>query len=70
MNIAVVALKLFIYANLDNPDKGLNNVQIHDLYNHVMDKFAKILQTEILLNLINFMKASIQAGYWLCVALG
>jgi hypothetical protein len=54
VNIGAAALDPFVYAELDDPDEGLNDTSIRDLYDHVMDRFAKISQTEIDENLVRF----------------
>ena len=56
VNIGSAALEPFVYAELDDPDEGLDDVNISDLYDHVMDRFAKISQTEIDDNLAEFNK--------------
>ena len=43
-----------VYAKLDDPDEGLNDISIRDLYDHVIDCFAKISQCEIDTNLASF----------------
>ena len=54
VNIGAVALEPFVYAELDDPDEGLNDTTIRLLYDHVMDRFAHISQTEIDANLAEF----------------
>jgi hypothetical protein len=54
VNIGAAALEPFVYAELDDPDEGLDDVQIRDLYDHIMERFAKISQTEIDENLLEF----------------
>lgn len=54
VNIGAAALEPFIYAELDDPDEGLDDVEIGDLYTHIMDRFATISQTEIDANLKEF----------------
>ena len=54
VNIGAAALEPFIYAELDGPDEGLDDVEIGDLYTHIMDCFATISQTEIDANLKEF----------------
>lgn len=44
----------FIYAELDDPDEGLTNVDIRAFIAHIIDRFATISQTEIDDNLIKF----------------
>ena len=56
VNIGAQALEQFVYAELDDPDEGLNGVDIMDLYNHVMDRFATISQMEIDANMAEFME--------------
>lgn len=54
VNIGAAAFDKFVYAELDDPDEGLNDVEIRDLYDHVMDRFASISQQEIDENLASF----------------
>ena len=54
VNIGAAALEPFVYAELDDPDEGLNGVEIITLYDHIMDRFATISQTEIDSNLVEF----------------
>jgi hypothetical protein len=56
VNIGAAALEPFAYAELDEPDEGLDDVDIRALYDHVMDRFAKISQVEIDDNLAEFNK--------------
>ena len=56
VNIGAQALEQFVYAELDDPDEGLNGVEIMILYNHVMDRFASISQLEIDSNMTEFME--------------
>ena len=56
VNIGSAALEPFVYAELDEPDEGLDDVDIRSLYDHVMDRFANISQTEIDDNLAEFNK--------------
>ena len=37
VNIGAAALKEWVIAELDNPDKGINGVDIRTLYEHVME---------------------------------
>ena len=48
------AFEDFVYAELDGTDEGLDGVEIRDLHDHVMDRFALILQEEIDENLCIF----------------
>ena len=54
VNIGAAALDSYVYAELDEPDEGLNDITIRDLYDHVMDRFANISQCEIDENLASF----------------
>ncbi|KAL7531195.1 hypothetical protein ACHAXR_003897, partial [Thalassiosira sp. AJA248-18] len=54
VDIGARALEPFVYAELDDPDEGLDGVNIRDLYDHIMDRFAKISQVEIDANLVEF----------------
>ena len=54
VNIGAAAFDKFVYAKLDDPDEGLNDVELRDLYDHVMDRFASISQQEIDANLVDF----------------
>ena len=54
VNIGAAALEPFTYAELDDPDEGLADVEVADLYTHIMDRFARISQTEIDANLKEF----------------
>jgi hypothetical protein len=54
VNIGAAAFEAYVYAELGDPDKGLNDVNIRMLYDHVMDRFAKISQLEIDSNLESF----------------
>ena len=54
VNIGAAALDNFVYAELDDPDEGLTNVDIRSLYDHIMDRFATISQEEIDTNLATF----------------
>ena len=47
VNISASAFDNFIIAELNNPDKGRNAVNIHMLYEQVMDLFANISQIKI-----------------------
>ena len=51
VNIGTAAFEPYVYAELNDPDEGLNDANIRDLYDHVMDSFAKILQIGIDMNL-------------------
>ena len=42
VNIGANALEPFVYAELDDPGEGLNNITVRDLYDHVMKRCAKI----------------------------
>ncbi len=54
VNIGAAAFEPFVIAELDDPDEGLNDVEVRDLYDHIMDRFAKISQQEIDDNLKSF----------------
>ena len=54
VNIGAVAFDEWVITELDNPDEGLNGVNIRTLYEHVMDRFATIFQTEINANMETF----------------
>ncbi len=47
INIGTTAFKNFVFGKLNEPDYGINNYSICDLYNHVIECFASILQTKI-----------------------
>ena len=42
VNIGAAAFDDWVIAELDDPDEGLNGVDIRTLYEHVMDRFATI----------------------------
>ena len=48
----------FLITEIDDPDEGLNDVDIRALYEHAMDCFTLILQTEIDKNLETFNEAN------------
>jgi hypothetical protein len=54
VNIGSAAFDEFVYAELDDPDEGLNGITVRDLYDHIMDRFAHISQQEIDENLATF----------------
>ena len=54
VNIGAADFEPFIIAELDDPEEGLNAAYVRMLYKHVMDWFAKILQTKIDANLNQF----------------
>ena len=54
VNIGAAALEPFVYAELDDPDEGLNDISLRELYDHVMDRFAHISQEEIDANVARF----------------
>ena len=56
VNISASAFDNFIIAELNNPDKGRNAVNIHMLYEQVMDLFANISQIKIDANITRFNK--------------
>ena len=47
VNIGAAAFEPFVIGELDDPDEGLNAVDIRALYKYLMDRFAKISQTKI-----------------------
>ena len=47
VTISAAKFEPFVIMDLNNPDEGLNTFNICALYEHAMDRFAKILQTEI-----------------------
>ena len=47
VNIGAATFEPWVYAELDDPDEGLNGVTICQLYDHVTARYAKILQLEI-----------------------
>ena len=54
MNIGAVTFEEWVIAELDDPDEGLNGVDICTLYEHVMERFTTISQTEIDANMETF----------------
>ena len=54
VTIGAAAFDNFVTAELDDPDEGLDRVLILDLYDHVMDRFASVMQDEIDANLALF----------------
>ena len=54
VTIGAAALEDWTYAEIDDPDEGLNSIQVVDLYNHIMDRYATISQSEIDTNLNTF----------------
>ena len=51
MNIGAAAFEEWVIVDLNNPAEDLNGVDIRTLYEHMMERFATILQTEIDANL-------------------
>ena len=54
VKIGAAAFNEYVYAKIDDPDKGLNDVIIQDLYDCVMDCFAQISQSKIDSKLASF----------------
>ena len=54
VNIGAAAFKEWVIAELSDPNEGINGVNIRTLYEHVMEQFATILQTEIDANMETF----------------
>ena len=54
VNQAAAAIDSVYYAELDDPDEGLNDVEIRDLIDHVRDRYCAISQDEIDKNLLVF----------------
>lgn len=54
VNQAAAAVNPVYYAELDDPDEGLNDVNIRDLIDHIRDRYCAISQDEIDKNLIAF----------------
>ena len=54
VNIGAAALEEWVIAELDDPDEGLNGVDICTLYEHMMERFTTISQTEIDANMEMF----------------
>ena len=57
-NSGAAAFKYFVIAELDDPNKGLNNVDICCLFDHVMGRFVTILQSKTNKNLAKFNKST------------
>ena len=47
VNIGAAAFEPWVYAELDDPDEGLNGVTVQQLFDHVTARHAKISQPEI-----------------------
>ena len=56
VDIGVAAFDEFVYAELDDPDEGLNSVEVRDIYDHIMARFTNISQNEIDTNMEEFNK--------------
>ena len=54
VNMAVDAIEPVYYAELDNPNKGLNNVSIQDLIDHIHQRYCQIAQDNIDTNMAKF----------------
>ena len=52
--IGVAGFDNFVVAKLDNPDKGLDGVNIRDLYDYDMDRFVNVVHGNIDTNLALF----------------
>ena len=54
VNLTADAIEPVYYAELDNPDKGLNNVSIQDLIVHIHQQYCQIVQDDINANMAKF----------------
>ena len=54
VNIGAAAFEKWVLATLDDPDEGLNEVTIRDVYDYVIDNYATILQAKVDANLDTF----------------
>lgn len=54
VNQAAAAIEDVYYAELDDPDEGLNSVEIRDFIDHIRSRYCKISQDEIDANLTKF----------------
>ena len=48
------AIKPIYYVELKNPKKGLNIIDIRTFFNHILDRYCKIGQTDIDNNITRF----------------
>ena len=56
VNQVAKAIEPVYYAELDDPDEGLNDVLVHDLLNHIRDRYCHIGQDKIDRNMETFLK--------------
>ena len=56
MNLAADATESVYYAELNNPDEGLNDVSIQDLIDHIRKRYCQIAQDDIDANMVKFNK--------------
>lgn len=47
VNLVADAIEPVYYAELDDPDEGLNDVQVRDLIDHIRDRYCQIDQSDI-----------------------
>ena len=66
VNIGAAAFDEWVIAALKDLDKGLNGVTICDVYNYIMENYAKISQAKVHANLDTF-KETIDASRTLAV---
>ena len=56
VNQVAEAIEPVYYAELDDPDEGLNDVLVRDLLDHIRDRYCHIGQDEIDTNMSSFLK--------------
>ena len=56
VNLVADAIEPVYYAELENPDKGLNDVLVRDLINHIRDWYCQIDQSNIDKNIETFQQ--------------
>ena len=54
VNLVADAIEPVYYAELDDPDEGLNDVEVRDLIDHIRDRYCQIDQSDIDKNLDTF----------------
>lgn len=54
VNLVADAIEPVYYAELDDPDEGLNDVEVRDLIDHIRDRFCQIDQSDIDKNMDTF----------------
>ena len=56
INLIADAIKLVYYAELNDPDEGLNDVLVRDLIDHIRDRYCQIDQSNIDKNMETFQQ--------------